>query len=67
MELDKLIDADEGNLNFNDNYLIDKEYISQIAKAVSKHIISGYEDGTFRPQEPITRAEVATMISRLIQ
>lgn len=67
MESDKGMEADEKILNFNDNYMIDKEYISQIAKAVSKHIISGYEDGTFRPQEHITRAEVATMISRLIQ
>lgn len=29
--------------------------------------ISGYEDGTFRPQEPITRAEVAAMIYRILK
>ena len=28
-------------------------------------LIKGYEDGTFKPDEPITRAEVATIISRL--
>ena len=47
--------------------MIDEEYISHIGKAVSGGIISGYGDGTFRPQEPITRAEVATMIYRIIR
>ena len=28
--------------------------------------IVGYEDGTFRPDEPITRAEVVTMINRVL-
>lgn len=30
----------------------------------SKGILIGYEDGTFRPENPITRAEIATMIVR---
>lgn len=47
--------------------MIDKEYIPQIGKAVNAGIISGYEDGTFRPQEPITRAEVAAMIYRILK
>ena len=45
--------------------MIDTEYIPHISKAVESGIISGYGDGTFRPQEPITRAEVATMIYRV--
>lgn len=28
-------------------------------------IINGYEDGSFKPNNPVTRAEVATIISRL--
>lgn len=56
----------ESKLTFDDIPMIDEEYISHIGKAVSGGIISGYGDGTFRPQEPITRAEVATMICRII-
>lgn len=57
----------ESKLSFDDIPMIDEEYISHIGKAVSGGIISGYGDGTFRPQEPITRAEVATMICRIIK
>lgn len=28
-------------------------------------LINGYEDGSFKPSEPISRAEVATIIARL--
>ena len=56
----------ESKLTFDDIPMIDEEYLSHIGKAVSGGIISGYGDGTFRPQEPITRAEVATMIYRII-
>ena len=41
------------------------------AKAIDelseKGIIKGYEDGTFRPDEPISRAEVAVMLSRVME
>lgn len=57
----------ETKLTFDDIPMIDEEYVSHIGKAVSGGIISGYGDGTFRPQEPITRAEVATMICRIIR
>lgn len=28
-------------------------------------ILNGYEDGTFKPEQPVTRAEIATIISRI--
>jgi murein DD-endopeptidase MepM/ murein hydrolase activator NlpD len=41
------------------------------AKAIDelseKGIIKGYEDGTFKPERPVTRAEVAVMISRAME
>ncbi len=37
-----------------------------IADAVSKGWIAGYEDGTFRPDEYITRAEAMTIINRML-
>jgi hypothetical protein len=36
-----------------------------IEELAEKGIINGYEDGTFKPNEPVTRAEIATIISRL--
>lgn len=38
---------------------------SAIAEAVQAGYVSGYPDGTFRPGETISRAEVAAMLSRV--
>ena len=35
-----------------------------INNAVKNGILSGYEDGTVRPDSPITRAEMASIITR---
>ena len=35
-----------------------------IEEFASKGIVNGYKDGTFRPDEPITRAEAATILMR---
>lgn len=40
-----------------------KDYIAQ---AVGRGLITGYSDGTFKPQKTATRAEATTMIVRLI-
>lgn len=37
-----------------------------IARAAQHGIVRGYEDGTFRPEATITRAEVATMVAGAI-
>lgn len=37
-----------------------------IADATAKGWIAGYEDGTFRPEEYITRAEAMTIINRML-
>lgn len=37
---------------------------NSVAKAVKLRIVDGYEDGTFRPDAPVTRAEFAAMITR---
>jgi uncharacterized repeat protein (TIGR01451 family) len=39
-------------------------YGAAIATLSSLGIITGYEDGTFRPNNPITRAEMSTILSR---
>ena len=38
---------------------------TSINKAVQYGIIKGYEDGTFRPDEPITRAEAAIILANV--
>lgn len=40
-----------------------KDSIQELAKT---NIVKGYEDGTFKPDNNMTRAEVATIINRLI-
>ena len=49
----------------------DKDRIAKWAKeavalAVEKGIVSGYADGSFRPDKPVTRAEMAVMIARAL-
>lgn len=39
-----------------------EEYYNDIAALIDKHIISGYPDGTFRPTQPVNRAEALKMI-----
>ena len=51
-----------GNNTFTDVYLHwAKDDILMMSEL---GIVKGYEDGTFRPENGITRAEFATMISR---
>lgn len=37
---------------------------SQINALAAKNIISGFQDGTFRPNEPVTRAQMAAIIDK---
>lgn len=37
-----------------------------VANAVAKGWITGYEDGTFRPDQKITRAEAVTIVNRML-
>ena len=41
-----------------------KEYIDN---AVSHGWMGGYPDGTFKPNQPITRAEVVTVVNKMIE
>lgn len=42
-------------------------FYSEVAAAVAAGYVGGYSDGTFRPHNPITRQEVASIVSRLLQ
>lgn len=62
-----LKDYPDGYRTYNINFPDVKEgdwYYEAIGFMVEKNIIEGYEDGTFKPNSPISRAEFATMASR---
>ncbi len=49
--------------NFSD--ITDEKVAEAVAKLVANGIITGYEDGTFRPDNQITRAEFAAIVVRM--
>lgn len=44
----------------------DTKYYSEILKASYYGYISGYDDGTFRPEDNVTRADAVTVINKVI-
>lgn len=52
--------------NFNDAGLISPWAKESLAAVVAKGLAGGYPDGSFRPQEPVTRAECAAMVYRAL-
>lgn len=53
----------EGELNFTDKAEIADWASNQVATLAAKNVLNGYADGTFKPNNNITRAEVAKIIS----
>ncbi|MCD8180560.1 MAG: S-layer homology domain-containing protein, partial [Firmicutes bacterium] len=44
----------------------DEWYAAYIEVSAAQGLVSGYEDGTFRPEEYVTRAEACTIINRTL-
>ena len=61
----RFMDAKEGDVKFSDVSANSWAY-KYIATAVSYGWISGYPDGTFKPNQPITRAEAMSIINRML-
>ncbi|MDF2923634.1 MAG: hypothetical protein K0R57_2548 [Paenibacillaceae bacterium] len=53
--------------HFTDENDISPNLKKYVDVAADYHLISGYPDGTFRPQNPISRAEVAALLYRAIK
>jgi hypothetical protein len=51
-------------LTFKDANKIPAGSVGYIALALEKGLIDGYEDNTFRPNNPVTRAELAALLDR---
>lgn len=58
---------EDADLNFADSNNIAPWARPYIAAAVKTGIIQGYNDGTFRAQNNISRAEIAVMVARALQ
>ncbi len=54
-------------LTFTDTAKISAWSRQAIAQAVQAGIIKGYDDGTFRPDAKITRAEMTSMIAKALK
>lgn len=54
-----------GRASFDDVSSRDEHY-TEICAAVNSGIITGYEDGTFRPDATATRGETAAMVCRIL-
>ncbi|WP_058302784.1 S-layer homology domain-containing protein [Gorillibacterium timonense] len=59
--------ASGSTLSFADEAKIGAWAKEAVAQAMEAGIVSGYKDGSFRPNERITRAEMATMIARALK
>ncbi|RXZ81505.1 glycosyl hydrolase family protein [Paenibacillaceae bacterium] len=60
-------DRSEAIASFTDVTQLRDSDQEQIQRAAKAGIIRGYEDGSFRPDLPITRAEMTAMIARALQ
>lgn len=61
------LDSKGKQLTFKDNSKISNWAYAEVKTAVNAGIITGYADGTFRPQDRINRAEVTAMAVRALQ
>ncbi len=60
-------DSDISQLEKFSDVKSDAWYSKALAYAIENKVISGYEDGTFRPNGEITRAEFASIVARLVK
>lgn len=56
----------QAELKFADAGAIPDWAQASVSAAVAKGVIAGYPDGTFRAKTPVTRAEAAAMVLRLL-
>lgn len=62
----RALDLKASNITFKDVKSGNSLY-TEINKAATAGIIKGYKDGTFRPDLPVTRSDIAVMLDRALQ
>ena len=50
-------------LSFGDTNSIGSDYLNYVKLAYDKGLIGGYTNGTFKPKNTVTRAEMAALVS----
>ncbi|XID90458.1 S-layer homology domain-containing protein [Paenibacillaceae bacterium WGS1546] len=61
------LSTDKYSTHFTDDSAISPNLRKYVNVAADYHLISGYPDGTFKPLNPISRAEVAALLYRAIK
>lgn len=51
---------------FKDQSTIDEVHVDAVMRLAGLGIVDGYQDGTFKPDEPVTRQQLASMLDRLL-
>jgi hypothetical protein len=60
------IEAEAKETKLTDIAKVSPEYADGVKFCTSSGIITGYDDGTVKPQNNVTRAQAATMIQRFV-
>ena len=60
-------EAKNTSLKFDDADTIAKDFVTAVAWGVENKVISGYGDNTFRPDQNISRAQMATFMYRYMK
>ncbi|MEW9674189.1 S-layer homology domain-containing protein [Ammoniphilus sp. 3BR4] len=61
-----LEDGDNNNLFFGDIDSLSSDEKAYLSFALLQSLVAGYEDKTFKPNKPVTRAEMAIFVNRLL-
>ncbi len=63
--LGRIFGGESGDISFTDSSAIPSWAVSGVGQMAGKGVVNGYSDGSFRPMNNATRAEVAKMIYKL--
>ncbi len=61
------LEESKENIEFNDGDLIQAWAKESVNTAYNNKILSGYEDGCFRPKQAMTRAEMTTALGNILK
>ena len=67
LNLNQVETGDPSDLDFKDNEDVSPKLRDEIALAVKYDLIKGFPDNTFRPDKPITRAQAASLIFKVLK
>lgn len=67
LNLNQVETGDPSDLDFKDTEEVSPKLRDEIALAVKYDLIKGFPDNTFRPDKPITRAQAASLIYKVLK